>query len=312
MSHHIFCITIDIDPDGLSGKDTHRNASSFKSFDALDSFSQVVNNELKIEVPVTWFVRIDEQMKDFFGSRFYLVEQYKSFWEKCLKAKHELAWHPHIYQKKGNEFVIPGDIDFCLDQLTSLHEEIRTYPLPLQTFRNGEGWHTNETMQLIGKLGFSVDSTAIPGIKKSKPHFMNWEQAFNGSYFPSTENYQLPGADAGLLEMPMNTWLVKAPYDEQPKRRYMNPAIHSKIFATAVEANEWPAASEDLKVFTFISHPDEIVMKPASDNLYGRTIENYISNIRLIMDKVTKQNGSFEFLTMQQAALKWRKFNYSK
>ncbi|MEO6669102.1 MAG: hypothetical protein ABIN36_06480 [Ferruginibacter sp.] len=311
MSHYVFCITIDIDPDGLSGKDTNRNASSFKSFEALDSFSPIINEELKMEIPVTWFIRIDDQVKFFFGNRFYLFEEYKSFWERSLKTNHELAWHPHVYEQKGNEFVIPTSIDFCIDQISSLHNEIQTYSLDLRSFRNGEGWHTNETIQLIGRLGFAVDSTALPGMKRSGSHRMNWEQAVNSPYFPSRENYQLPGEDAGLLEMPMNTWWVRAPYDEQPKRRYMNPAIHSKIFAETLEANPLTASQGNLNIITLISHPDEIVGQPAPDNLYGRTIENFIVNIRLLIDEVTKQNGSFEFLTMQQAAIKWREFNHS-
>ena len=311
MSHHIFCLTIDIDPDGLSGKEINRDASSFKSFESLSSFSQIINDELKMEIPLTWFIRIDDQMNFFFGNRFYLVEQYNIFFGKAIKERHELAWHPHIYEKSENEFIIPTSVEFCIDQLSSVHEEIKTNRLAFVSFRNGEGWHTNETMQFVEQLGFSVDSTAIPGVKKPTPHLLNWKETFNHPYFPSKENYQLAGVEAGLLEMPMNTWFVKAPYDVQTKLRYMNPAVRSKIFEESIKANQTSLAAEEINIHTLISHPDEIASQSFSDNLYGCTIDNYIDNIRLLINNAVKKNDTFEFLTMQQAALAWRKSNHS-
>ena len=70
---------------------------------ALSSFSQMINDELKMEIPFTWFIRIDDQIKYFFGDRFYLVDKVpRQFLGKAsLMQRHELAWHPHIYEEKG-------------------------------------------------------------------------------------------------------------------------------------------------------------------------------------------------------------------
>ena len=117
--------------------------------------------------------------------------------------------------------------------------------------------------------------------------------------------------ETGLLEMPMSTWLVRAPYDVQTKLRYMNPAVHSKIFEEAIKANQTSLSAEQINILTLISHPGEIASQSFSDNLYGCTTGNYIDNIRLLMNNALKKDDTFEFLTMQQGALAWRKFNHS-
>src|SRR5947208_1867895 len=116
MTKHLICITIDIDPDGFSGVATNRNSSSFESFKKLQTFPDIIQQEIKIPVPITWFIRIDDQINYFFGNRFYLIEKFQNFWDYIGIRQHELAWHPHIYQKVGNEFVIPADLNYSCDR----------------------------------------------------------------------------------------------------------------------------------------------------------------------------------------------------
>ena len=102
-------------------------------------------------------------------------------------------------------------------------------------FRHGEGWHTPETYATVERLGFLCDSTAIPGRVGAAGHPMNWESAPNRPYFPSSDDLRKAGPERALLELPMNTWLVEAPYDATPRIRYINPAVHPKLFANALQ-----------------------------------------------------------------------------
>ncbi len=306
MSHFIICLTIDIDPDGLSGVVTDRNSSSFASFEKLNSFPEIISDKLKRQAPVTWFVRIDDQVKYFFGSRLHLVETYRAFWDKTRAMKHEIAWHPHIYQQSGGEFVIPQDAAFACDQVSSVHEEISGYQLELKSFRNGEGWQRNETIELVEQLGYTVDSTAIPGIMKPAPHLLNWKDTPNHPYYPSVDNYRVNASERKLLEIPMNTWIVKAPYDKEPRLRYMNPCIHANIFEESLLSSSLFEGDETVKVLTFISHPDELVEQSTPDQLYMRTTENYIRNVERLTEEISRKNGTFEFCTLQKAAAIWK------
>jgi hypothetical protein len=309
MKHYLICVTIDIDPDGLSGQLVNRSSSSFSGFEKLDTFSDFLNDELEREAPLTWFIRIDSQIGEFFGDRLYLIKKYKRFFERAIEKKHELAWHPHLYVKKDRAYELPGTDEEACDLLNANFTQIKKAGLEFSSFRNGEGWHTNATMQLVRELGFSVDSTALPGISKSPPHLLNWAGLDGTPYFPLAEDYKKEGGEQDLLEIPMNTWLVKAPYDIEPKVRYMNPAVHEDIFKHALEQNTrlLEGGKKDLKVITFITHPDELTERPEKDALYSFNKVSFANNIKSFLDFITRNGATFEFCTLQNAGLIWKK-----
>lgn len=259
-------------------------------------------------IPMTWFVRADGQLESILGSATYLLQNYDAFWNTVQKCGHEIGWHPHLYRQSKPEDnpVIIADPLQATDELERLWDKIRGAFHP-KSFRNGEGWHTPETYATVEGLGFRCDSTAIPGRKGGADHPMNWEHAPNQPYFPG-EDLCTAGSERPMIEIPMNTWLLQAPYDKTARPRYMNPAVHPHIFAKSLTT--WQSANHssraDFYVWVMIFHPDEVLADQGPDALYSRSIEDLCRNLASMTDSLRQLGHEFEWMTVSDASDRWR------
>ena len=302
------CITIDIDPDGLSGKTTNRNAISFDSFKKLDSaFVNTLHEKLNEEVSVTWFVRIDNQIKDLKGSEFYLIEKYDKFWKKQMELKNEIAWHPHLYQLKRNIYTLIADEKEAIDLIFQLDSLIKNNKLPITSFRNGEGWITTNMVNLLESLNYEVDSSMIPNRINKEFIYKDFEHVDNVVFFPDFKNCRVNGDKRSILEIPMNTWHFKTSYDEQPKLRYLNPAVHNDYFVRGIDYldKNWHKYSKNV-VWVFISHPDEIISNLNTDLLYSHDINIFCKNLLLFKDFLMSKGKQVSFKTIESASSNYR------
>jgi hypothetical protein len=304
VTKHLLCLTIDTDPDGLSGKVTNRQTLKWDGLESLQNLPQIFGN-----IPITWFVRADGQLESILGRASYLLEKYESFWESMRHAGHEIGWHPHLYRQSKQEdeaTLITGSAE-AREELERLWNTVRT-ALPAASFRHGEGWHSPETFATVEQLGFRCDSTAIPGRKGATGHPMNWEIAPNQPYFPSKTNLCEPGPKRSLLELPMNTWMVQAPYDTAPRLRYMNPAVHSKIFANTLRnwENTRNFSPSKLHIWVMIFHPDEVLPTQGEDGLYSRSASELSANLLCFQESLQRSGHDVEWVTVAQAAERWR------
>lgn len=310
MKKHLLCLTVDTDPDGLSGQITNRQTLNWKGLERLQSLPERLADVSKLgRVPITWFVRADGQLESILGSAAYLLETYDTFWTRVKASGDELGWHPHLYcQKNAQDAVLliadPHEATNELERLWNvLHENFR----PL-AFRNGEGWHTPETYDTVERLGFRCDSTAIPGRTGGSGHPMNWLGAPNQPYFPLSDKVSKPGPERSMLELPMNSWHLQAPHDTAPRVRYMNPAVHPHLFANALKnwenvCNVLPA---DLCVWVMIFHPDEVLATQGDDALYSRSTRALCTNLLAIGDSLRRLGQHFEWVTVSDATERWR------
>lgn len=310
MKKHLLCLTVDTDPDGLSGRTTDRRALSWKGLECLQSFPEAISKFTRFDhIPVTWFVRADGQLESMLGDVAYLLETYAAFWGNLGRAGDEIGWHPHLYRQRNvaEEAVLISDPQEAADELQRLWNNLKVRFQPT-AFRNGEGWHTPETYSLVEQLGFRCDSTAIPGRRGNNGHPMNWEVAPNHPYFPSISNLCLCGPDRPLLELPMNTWLLQAPHDFGPRTRYMNPAVHPHLFANSLRnwENACKISHSDLSVWVMIFHPDEVLGSRGPDGLYSRSQRDLCSNLRAVAEALQRLGQAFEWVTISAAAKRWR------
>jgi len=311
VNTHLLCLTVDTDPDGLSGKVTNRQALKW---DGLENLQRLLEETkpcpLLPEIPITWFVRADGQLESILGDASYLLHKYDSWWSNVRNAGHEIAWHPHLYRqsRSEDEVVIINDPAEAKDELERLWTNVRT-SLRATSFRNGEGWHTQETYATVERLGFLCDSTAIPGRIGGAGHPMNWEGAPNRPYFPSPADLRKAGPLRALLELPMNTWVVKAPYDAAPLIRYINPAVHPKIFAKALQnwENTRKFLPYELHISVMIFHPDEVLATQGEDQLYSRSAAALCSNLVSFNESLQRVGIDAEWVTLSQAAERWRR-----
>jgi hypothetical protein len=304
VTKHLLCLTIDTDPDGLSGKVTNRQTLQWDGLHYLQKLPEILGN-----IPITWFIRADGQLKSILGSAAYLLEKYEPFWTTLHRAGHELAWHPHLYRqsKPEDDATIITDPNEAREELEHLWTIIRT-ALPATSFRHGEGWHSPDTYATVERLGFRCDSTAIPGRRGAAGHPMNWENAPNQPYFPSAADLCKPGQDRSLLELPLNTWMVQAPHDVTPRLRYMNPAVHSKVFANALRnwENTRNFSPSALHIWVMIFHPDEVLPTRGEDGLYSRSLSELSANLACFHESLQRVGHDVKWVTVSPAAELWR------
>jgi hypothetical protein len=315
MKHHLLCLTIDTDPDGLSGKITNRRSLTWEGltqveqlpYDLADSFHSVGT-----QVPITWFVRLDRQLREVFGTSLYLIENFGEFWERVGSWGHEIGWHPHLYRQSGPESeptLMTDPVEAC-EELNLLWNDLATCSFKPKAFRNGEGWQHPKLLSTIEKIGLLCDSTAIPGRKGELDHPMNWMGAPNQPYFPDGFDIRKPGAQRPLLEIPMNTWHVKAPYENHPRLRYMNPAIHEPLFMQALD--RWGGIVRKmgvgLYVWVLVFHPDEVMATSRSDGLYAHSRQTVCQNLGCLIQRIQEMENTFELTILSEAAVRWRQY----
>jgi hypothetical protein len=311
VKKHLLCLTVDTDPDGLSGKVTNRQTLSWEGLDRLQNLPEQLARFDKLgRVPITWFVRADGQLESILGSSSYLLEKYGSFWTSVQASGDELGWHPHLYRQRNpsEAAVLISDPKQAREELERLWTGLKVSFHP-RAFRNGEGWHAPETYSAVERLGFRCDSTAIPGRNGGLGHPMNWDGAPNQPYFPLADDLCQSGSDRPLLELPMNTWLLQAPHDPAPRVRYMNPAVHSHLFAKALKnwENECTLLPADLLIWVMIFHPDEVLSAQGEDGLYSRSTHVLCTNLVLIAETLQRLGHGFEWATVSSAAERWGK-----
>jgi len=312
MTRHLLCLTIDTDPDGLSGVRHNRGVLEWNGLarvgrllDELDALSA----SMAARMPVTWFVRADGQLRDILGDTLYLINEFSELWDKVTACSHELAWHPHLYRQPARSAapcLISDPLEAC-EELTMLWEDVRTVGSAWRSFRNGEGWHCAETLALIEELGFVNDSTALPGLK-GDDNPMDWRGSPNHPFFPLTDRPCTAGPERRLLELPMNTWLVNAPYDTSAKRRYMNPAVHEAIFRKSVDvwSESFSGQEKGFYVWVLVCHPDEVMEQQKPSPLFAYSPASLRRNLQYLCQAIQRNGQHFEFANLAQAGDKWR------
>jgi hypothetical protein len=315
MKHHLLCLTIDTDPDGLSGKVTDRRSLTWEGLAQVEELPYDLADSINLlgsQVPITWFVRIDGQLRDILGTSLYLLEKFEEFWHRVRSWGHELGWHPHLYRQSRPEdeptlITDPGE---ACDELNRLWGDLVTCSFKPKAFRNGEGWQHPKILSVMEKFGLLCDSTAIPGRSGGLNHPMNWIGTPNQPYFPDASDIRKPGAERPLLEIPMNTWHFKAPYESQPQLRYMNPAVHEHLFTRALDHWEGNVQKmgESFCVWVLIFHPDEVMATARSDFLYSHSRRTVCQNLGLLIQRIQKMENTFEFIILSEAAVRWKQY----
>lgn len=265
-------VTFDLDlVDHLNGGDVDEMENAFPLF---KNFCEK-NPDFK----TTWFIRIDDQMEERFGSADYIFTAHADKLEWLRNHGHELGWHFHSFRKQGGKWKQNTNENEVADELTRHSETAKSYNLEL--LRMGWTYHTNLTMQTINQFDLLADCSAMP-----RPDYAweiskrNWETTPGHPYFPSVADYRVPGNPCyGTLEFPLTVMPIAAPYDtESGVLRYLNPAYHTSIFCKAVD--EW-----DGEMCNLISHPYEFLPSEKAHGMLSFSFETFAANIQYLQKK---------------------------
>lgn len=301
---HLLCLTLDTDPDGLSGQTTDRATMRFDGLTYVQTHWDAKQAQRGIPAPMTWFVRADTQIAEHYGTETHLLADGIAFWQARQAQGDELGWHPHLYSKHGDQYGVMSESQALL-ALTQTWHTLMLEGYRMTSFRMGEGWHTARTYALIESFGFSADSTAIPQRVDS---VRDWANTPNQPYFPSQADIRQPNTPQRprpLVQVPLNTWHYAAPYDTAPRLRYMNPAIHAPLWQAALETLPMPTPS--LCVWVFIVHPDEVAPSRTQNALYAHDLATYWANVRAFVAHWEALGESVLLTTIQNATTLWRK-----
>jgi len=138
-------------------------------------------------VPITWFVRADDQIGDWMGSATAMLQRYGRFLEGNAQGQTRfglapapvcsLPWRLQNRRTRSR-----------LRTMERTSELLSRAGFPLKLMRNGEGWHHPSTYAMAEGLGVKIDSTAISGRAGGSGHPMDWTGAPNQPYFPRRDD----------------------------------------------------------------------------------------------------------------------------
>jgi hypothetical protein len=236
------------------------------------------------EVKTTWFVRIDGQIEEIYGSADFLYNKHIEKINWLRNNGHSIGWHHHSYKRLGEKWV--QDINEVL-----MLEDLKKYGTFAQQkgmaiCRMGWGYHTNKTMKLVSEMGFRIDSSAIP-----RPNYKwdlsvkDWETTTLDWYHPSCLDYRISGEHSlAILEVPMSTTQIPVKTDTEGNViRYLNPAYYSNYFVEALNK-----LNNTDKIIT-ITHPYELIANKNTHSLLSFSIAQFEENVAYM------KNTGYEF-----------------
>lgn len=275
-------LTVDLGPDDAT-LGAGRSASSAwdRTSDGLARLDAALGRleaELGAAIPVTWFVRADAIVGRQFGSALGAFERFDPFLRGVQARGHELAW-----LAQGAE------------GMAQTHAQLVRAGYAIESARAGELSHDNASLAALDALGVAFDSSALPGRTRGGDGWrLDWAGTPAGAYHPSCDDYRVPGAPAlDLLEIPLTTVPIRAPYDAAPLARYVNPAMHASVFAPAVAAV--PGGDYALCVV----HPDELVPRASGGHpLIAYDADTFVENLRCLARASAGRGRALSFTTV--------------
>lgn len=246
--------------------------------------SSILNFVDRFQKPITVFVREDrETIKEFGLNYFYdLVKSINSL------ASIEIGWHPHVY---NDDYSVVKEEFFLLSELEKILSE-SFFVQQCKLVRIGACQCGNSIMKFLAD-NFDIDSSAMSMcFRKDFLRWYDWLETDGFIYKPSVSNYKVSGDLVyDLLEVPITTLDVHAPYEEFPKRRILNPAIEKSIFQNAVLFSRDYLASLDCLVVA--CHAEELETEYTND-LYVYGLDNFFENLYFLENLFDCEYTSFK------------------
>ncbi|MCX7920746.1 MAG: hypothetical protein N3B21_01795 [Clostridia bacterium] len=281
MENFYIYLTFDIDQDfSLDSTDYYNRDNA--EFEGYIKGLPLIINKLK-GLPFSVFLRADYQISKIYGRYDYLIAEYPDIVDTIIRSNGEINWHIHIYEEAETKWFQVREPEATVKRfIADLHEVKKVHSINSNIVRVGECIMNNLLMKAMDEHGIRIDSTALPGrFREDEEKFLDWSVTTNDLYNPSVMDYRVEGnAHYKLLEVPMTTIPMKASYDTEQYRRYVNLA-----FRTEVLFQNLKEYIEKNSFLVTITHPFEILDK-GNHGLIGYNIDIFEQNVDLLIKTV--------------------------
>ncbi|HEV2916015.1 MAG TPA: hypothetical protein VGX92_22235 [Pyrinomonadaceae bacterium] len=168
-------------------------------------------------VHFSWFFRMDPQVELVYGDPAWAASRYHRLIEELGKAGDEFGLHTHAWRwdkVTSRWFADMRDqkwVDHCVRM--SFEAFQKSFNRPCLSFRFGDTWINNKTLDLIERLGARFDLTLEPGLKRLliPEHFVGSAPDFTRvprqPYHPSKFDFRKRGVwrKRGIWMIPLST-----------------------------------------------------------------------------------------------------------
>lgn len=246
----------------------------------------------RYEIKATWFLRIDQQMKELYGKEDYLFSAYPEIIGALKNDGHEIGWHFHSYIKRKGKWVQNPNEDAVAEEMMHMQPWVKKHQLT--HLRMGWAYHTNKTLQTAIDMGMIADYSGFPRpVYQWEKSLRNWEGAPQFPYKPSKTDYRKEGSNLEdtlpIWEVPIQTVPLSLASDTQiGVMRYINPAYHQEAYNDALEVHQ------GVYLMT-ICHPYEIFPNGIKHSMLSFDPEVFEENLQNTMQRGWEFAPLFQF-----------------
>lgn len=272
------------------------------SWSSLEEGIPIINNLLRDysdsfgePIKFTWFLLSDKRQKENNNEYVHIFKKYKLIWDSLTSQGDELGLHVHLIEKQGDLWVQSIDDDKNIETIKEMMREWKSH-FKFKSIRVGYCYQSNRLMELWNKLGFKIDSTALPKRRMEGRQYFDWKETPEKPFFPSKSNYKIPGKDHyNLLEVPFSIFLSKLKDDKEPVYRYLNLSFHPSIIKEPIKNYV-----RNKLVFHSVTHFFEFIprfnLSKEENLLISFYKESLVQNLNQIINECKKINRPFKFL----------------
>ena len=157
------------------------------------------------EIPLTWFLRADPQVKTSNGRSDWAFDHFASEWREAMKRGDEIGLHVHPWRWEADTGTWTADhenADWISHCVAMGIEGFRSsFGAPPTSYRGGDRFLSNQVCRQLEAAGVEVDLTVerMPAVERLVSHergtgcIPEGLSAPSHAYWPSDEDYRRPG-----------------------------------------------------------------------------------------------------------------------
>ncbi|MCM2316246.1 MAG: hypothetical protein NDJ92_13950 [Thermoanaerobaculia bacterium] len=195
-------LIIDVEPD----ERTIRQPADWRGFEESVELFQGLRRQLESRtgtpVHFSWFVRMDPQIESVYGDCSWAAGRNRELFDAIEAHGDELGLHVHSWKWSEAdhdwvaEYADQAWVETCVRKGAAAFEE--SFGRPCRSFRFGDHWMNESTIQLLEDLGIRYDLTLEPGqtgspYARTKEKFSGWmpdyRAVWRSPFRPARANY---------------------------------------------------------------------------------------------------------------------------